>query len=88
MKSEDITALATSTIAVTLLLGTFFYFQKESEKKRLREDKIEEIQMKIKKKNTSDTFNKDRDTCKVYFDDELGFTRCMKTKGWSKRLFN
>ena len=88
MKSEDITALATSTIAVTLLLGTFFYFQKESEKKRLREDKIEEIQMKIKKKNTSDKFNKDRDTCKIYFDDELGFTRCMKTKGWSKRLFN
>ena len=46
MKSEDITAIATSTIALTLILGTVFYFQQEDEKMRLREERVEQIQLK------------------------------------------
>ena len=47
MKSEDITAIATSTIAVTLILGTVFYFKQEGEKIRLREERVEQMQLKI-----------------------------------------
>ncbi len=88
MKSEDITAIATSTIAVTLIFGTLFYYQQEVEKKRLREDRVEQMQLKIKKKGSNEKFRKDRDTCKTFFNDELGYTKCMKSKGWIKRLFN
>ena len=45
MKSEDITAIATSTIAVTLIFGTVFYYQQEVEKKRLRKDRVEQMQL-------------------------------------------
>ena len=88
MKSEDITAIATSTIAVTLILGTIFYFQQESEKKRLREERIEQMQIKVKKKKANEKFKKDRDTCKRVIDDDLAYTKCMKSRGWTKRLFN
>ena len=88
MKSEDITALATSTIAVTLILATVFYYQQENEKKRFREDRLVQMQLKIKKKISNEKFRKDRDTCKTFFDDELGYIKCMKSKGWTKRLFN
>ena len=49
MKSEDITAIATSIIALTLILGTVFYFQKEIEKNRFREQRIEKMQLKKQK---------------------------------------
>ena len=88
MKSEDITAIATSTIAVTLILGTIFYFQQVSEKKRLREERIEQMQIKVKKKKANEKFKKDRDTCKRVIDDDLAYTKCMKSRGWTKRLFN
>ncbi len=88
MKSEDITAIATSTIAVTLILGTVFYFQQEGEKMRLREERVEQMQLKIKKKAANDKFKKDSNNCKTFFDEEIGYTKCMKSKGWTKRLFN
>ena len=88
MKSEDITAIATSTIAVTLILGNVFYFQQEGEKMRLREKRVEKIQLKIKKKTANEKFIKDRDNCKTFFDEDIGYTKCMKSKGWTKRLFN
>ncbi len=88
MKSEDITAIATSSIAVTLILGTVFYFQKEAEKMRLREERVEQIQLKIKKTTANEKFRKNRDNCKTFFDDDIGYTKCMKSKGWTKRLFN
>ncbi len=34
MKYEDITAIASSVIAVTLIIGTYLYFPKEGENKR------------------------------------------------------
>ena len=40
MKSEDITAIATSIIALTLILGTVFHFKQEIEKNRFREKRI------------------------------------------------
>ena len=49
MKSEDITAIASSVIAVTLIIGTVVYFQKEGEKKRLRQERIEQMQLRMKK---------------------------------------
>ena len=58
MKSEDITAIATSTIAVTLILGTVFYFQQEGEKIRFREERVEQMQLKIKKKTANEKFKK------------------------------
>ena len=88
MKSEDITAIATSTIAVTLILGTVFYFQQEGEKMRLREKRVEKIQLKIKKKTANEKFIKDRDNCKTFFDEDIEYTKCMKSKGWTKRFFN
>ena len=88
MKSEDITAIATSTIAVTLILGTVFYFQQEGEKIRLREERVEQMQLNIKKKTVNEKFKKDRDNCKTFFDGDIGYTKCMKSKGWTKRLFN
>ena len=88
MKSEDITAIATSTISVTLILGTIFYFKQEEEKKLRREERVEQMQLKIKKKSANEKFRKDRDTCKNLFNEELGYTKCMKSKGWTKRLFN
>lgn len=88
MKSEDITAIATSSIAVTLIVGTVFYSQKEAEKMRLREKGVEQMQLKIKKKIANEKFRKDRDNCKTFFDDDIGYTKCMKSKGWTKRLFN
>ena len=88
MKSDDITAIATSTIAVTIVLGTVFYFQKEAEKKRLIEERTEKMQLKIKKKSAKEKFTRDRDNCKNFFDGEPGYTKCMKSKGWTKRLFN
>ena len=88
MKSDDITAIATSTIAVTLILGTVFYFQQEGEKMRLREERVEQMQLKIKKKTANEKFKKDRDTCKRVIDDDLAYTKCMKSRGWTKRLFN
>ena len=87
MKSEDITALATSTIAVTLILGTVMYFQKENEKKTFREDQLEQMQLNIKKKSANDKFRNDRDTCKNVFKEDTGYTKCMKSKGWTKRIF-
>ena len=87
MRSEDITAIANSTIAVTLILGTIFYFQQNREEKLLRKERVEQMQLKIKKKSTNEKFKKDRDSCKTYFDNELGYTKCMKSKGWTKRLF-
>ena len=36
MKSEDITVIASTIIALTLVIGTVVYFQKDGEKKRLR----------------------------------------------------
>ena len=48
MKSEDITAIATSTIAVRLVFGTVFYYQEEVKKKCLRQDRVEQMQLKIK----------------------------------------
>ncbi len=88
MKSGDISAIATSTIAVTLILGTVFYFQREGEKMRLREERVEQMQLKIKKKTANEKFQKDRDYCKTFFDEDIGYTKCMKSKGWKKRLFN
>ena len=88
MKSEDITAIATSTIAVTLILGTVFYFQQEGEKMRLREERVEQMQLRIKKKTANEKFKKDRDNCKTFFDEDIGYTKCMKSKGWTKRFFN
>ena len=88
MKPEDITAIASSTIAVTLILGTVFYFQQEGEKMLLREERVEQIQLKIKKKTANEKFIKDRDNCKTFFDEDIGYTKCMKSKGWTKRLFN
>jgi len=88
MKSEDITAIATSTIAVTLILGTFFYFQQEGEKMRLREERVEQMQLKFKKKTANEKFTKDRNNCKTFFDEDIGYTKCMKSKGWTKRFFN
>ena len=88
MKSEDITAIATSTIAVTLILGTVFYFQQEGEKMRLREERVEQMQLKIKKKAANDKFKKDSNNCKIFFDEDISYTKCMKSKGWTKRLFN
>ena len=88
MKSEDVTAIATSTIAVTLILGIVFYSQQKGEKKLLREEQVEQIQLKIKKKTTNEKFKKDRDNCKTFFDEDIGYTKCMKSKGWTKRLFN
>ena len=87
MKSEDITAIATSTIAVTLILGTVFYFQQEDEKMRLREERVEQMQLRIKKKTANEKFKKDRDNCKTFFDEDIGYAKCMKSKGWTKRLF-
>ena len=37
MKSEDITAIATTTNAITLIVGTVFYIQGELNKKRFNE---------------------------------------------------
>ena len=88
MKSEDITAIATSTIAMTLILGTVFYFQQEGEKMRLREERVEQMQLKIKKEAANDKFKKDSNNCKTFFDEDIGYTKCMKSKGWTKRLFN
>ena len=88
MKSEDITATATSAIAVTLILGTVFYFQQESKKMLIREERVEQMQIKNKKKTANEKFRKDRDNCKTFFDDNIGYTKCMKSKGWIKRLFN
>jgi len=87
MKSEDITAIATSTIAVTLILGTVFHFRKEAEKMRLREERVEQMQFKFKKKAANEKFKKDRDNCKTFFNEDIGYTKCMKSKGWTKRLF-
>ena len=88
MKSGDISAIATSTIAVTLILGTVFYFQQEDEKMRFREERVEQMQLKIKKKTANEKFKKDRDNCKTFFDEDIGYTKCMKSKGWTKRFFN
>ncbi len=88
MISEDMTAIANSTIAVTPILGTIFYFQQNHEEKLLRKERVEQMQLKIKKESTNEKFKKDRDSCKTYFDNELGYTKCMKSKGWTKRLFN
>jgi len=88
MKSEDITAIATSTIAVTLILGTVFYFQQEGEKMRLRRERVEQMQLRIKKKTANEKFKKDRDNCKTFFDQDIEYTKCMKSKGWTKRFFN
>ena len=49
MKSEDITAIATTVIAVVVIVGGIFYFQKEGEKKRLRQERIEQMQLNMKK---------------------------------------
>ena len=88
MKSEDITAIATSTIAVRLVFGTVFYYQEEVKNKCLRQDRVEQMQLKIKKKTANEKFIKDRDNCKTFFDEDIGYTKCMKSKGWIKRLFN
>ena len=88
MKSEDITAIATTTIAVTLILGAAFYFQQEGEKMRLKEERVEQMKLKIKKKTANEKFKKDRYNCKTFFDEDIGYTKCMKSKGWTKRLFN
>ena len=49
MKSEDITAMTTSIIALTLILGTVFHFKQEIEKNRFREKRIEKMQLKKQK---------------------------------------
>ena len=51
MKSEDITAIATTTIAITLIVGTVFYIQGEFNIKRLREEKMDKIELKRKEKS-------------------------------------
>ena len=43
MKSQDITAIATSIIAVFVIVGRIFYLQKEGEKIRLRQERYEQI---------------------------------------------
>ena len=43
MKSQDITANATSIIAVIVIVGRMFYLQKEGEKTRLRQERYEQI---------------------------------------------
>ena len=88
MKSEDITAIATSTIAVTLILGIVFYYRQEGEKMRLRKERVEQMQLQIKKKSANEKFKKDRNNCKAFFDEDIGYTKCMKSKGWTKRFFN
>ena len=50
MKSQDITAIATSIIAINLILGTILYFHQEAEKKLFREERIEQMQLKKKEK--------------------------------------
>ena len=42
----------------------------------------------IKKKTANEKFKKDRDNCKTFFDEDIGYTKCMKSKGWTKRFFN
>ena len=49
MKSEDITVIASTVIALTLVIGTVVYFQKEGEKKRLRQERIEQMQLNMRK---------------------------------------
>ena len=49
MKSQDITAIATSIIAAVVLFGGLYYFQKEGEKKRLRQERYEQMQLNMKK---------------------------------------
>ena len=55
---------------------------------RLREVRVEQMQLKIKKKTANEKSKKDRDNCEIFFDDDIGYTKCMKSKGWTKRLFN
>ena len=55
---------------------------------RLREERVEQMQLKIKKKTAKEKFKKDSDNCKTFFDEDIGYTKCMKSKGWTKRLFN
>ena len=50
MKSQDITAIASSTIAINLILGSVLYFHQEAEKKLFREERIEQMQLKKKDK--------------------------------------
>ena len=50
MKSQDITAIATSIIAINLILGTILYFHQEAEKKLFREERIQQMQLKKKEK--------------------------------------
>ena len=30
---------------------------------------------------------KDRDNCKTFFEEDIGYTKCMKSKGLIKRFF-
>ena len=96
MKSEDITAIATSVLAVTVLLGTILYFQQEREKKNLKKEWMEQRQDNIKKgipnlevikikKAKYKKWRQDVSKCRSKFvGDEEGYLVCMTKKGYSE----
>ena len=94
MKSEDITAIATTVIAVVVIVGGIFYFQKEGEKKRLRQERIEQMQLNMKKEKQRLLREQgDRERYKKYreditdcrgmaWGDTAKYKACMTQKGY------
>ena len=70
MRSRHITSIATTIIAITLILGTVFYFKEESNNKKQKEEKFEQIKLK--------------DGVKKLIDEEKGWFEIIK-KGKDKQ---
>ena len=70
MRSRHITSIATTIIAITLILGTIFYFKEESNNKKQKEEKFEQIKLK--------------DGVKKLIDEEKGWFEIIK-KGKDKQ---
>ena len=76
MKANQITAFATSIIAVVLIVGGFYYLQKEAETKRLRQERYEQMQLNMKKEKARLLREQgERERYKKYRDD---ITKCNR----------